>query len=109
MPSEPVELSWSYYPARIAQGTPLDKKRRIIGGAPQALSDLGYPQRDFVDRLSTRPPTSEEIEGLELPEEVPVIRQFRVIYSDNAVPVEVSIIVKGGHLYELKYKQVISS
>jgi GntR family transcriptional regulator len=106
---EPVELVWSYYPYHIAKGTPLERKRKIPGGAPKILSDLGYPQREFIDRISTRPPTTEEIEGLQLPEEVPVIRQFRVIYSNDPQPVEVSIIVKGGHLYELKYRQPISS
>jgi GntR family transcriptional regulator len=106
---EPVELSWSYYPLHIAQGTPLAGKKRIRGGAPQALADLGYPQREFTDQLSTRPPTVEEVEGLELPEEVPVIRQFRVIFTDSSQPVEVSILIKGGHLYELKYTQAIPS
>ncbi|MDP4507017.1 GntR family transcriptional regulator [Nonomuraea turcica] len=101
---EPIELSWSYYPASIAAGTPLAERKRIRGGAPQALADLGYPQQNLTDQISTRPPTPEEVEGLELPEEVPVIRQFRVIYSNNMQPVEASILVKGGHLYELKYK-----
>lgn len=105
---EPVELSWSYYPADIAAGSPLAQRANIRGGAPQALSDLGYPQRYFVDRLSTRPPTSEELEGLELPDDIPVIRQFRVIYSDHDRPVEVSVLIKGAHLYELEYREVIS-
>jgi GntR family transcriptional regulator len=102
---DPVELSWSYYPASLSRGTPLASRGKIKGGAPQVLADLGYPQREFTDLLSTRPPTVEEAEGLELPEGVPVIRQFRVIYSDGMRPVEVSILVKGGHLYSLQYHQ----
>ena len=35
----------------------------------------------------------------------PVIRQLRVIYSDNERPVEASVLIKGGHLYELLYRQ----
>ena len=104
---EPMELSWSYYPLSIVAGTALTRKARISGGAPAVLADLGYSQRAFVDRLSIRPPTTEEAELLELPGGVPVFRQFRVVYSDNERPVEVSVLIKGGHLYELMYRQEI--
>jgi GntR family transcriptional regulator len=105
--SDPVELSWSYYPAEIAVHSPLAARTKISGGAPQVLATLGYPQRDFVDRLSARAPTTEELQALELPDDVPVIRQFRVIYSDDRRPVEASILIKGAHLYELSYHQTI--
>ncbi|GLZ29908.1 GntR family transcriptional regulator [Lentzea sp. NBRC 105346] len=105
---DPVELSWSYYPAKIAKGTPLAGRGKIPGGAPRALNDLGYPQRDFVDRVSARLPTTEEMETLALPDDVPVIRQFRVVYSDDGHPVEVSVLVKGGHMYELQYRDRVS-
>jgi GntR family transcriptional regulator len=104
---EPVELSWSYYPVELAVGTPLAGRGKIRGGAPQVLADLGYPQREFTDRLSVREPTTGELEALDLPADVPVIRQFRVIYSDDKRPVEVSVLIKGGHLYELLYHQAI--
>ncbi|WP_375782477.1 hypothetical protein [Streptosporangium becharense] len=52
-----------------------------------------------------RQPTTHEVEELDLPIEVPVMRQFRVIYSNNQRPVEVSILIKGGHIYELSYQQ----
>ena len=102
---QPVELSASYYPADIAADSSLAKHAKIRGGAPQALSDLGFPQRSFVDRISARPPTVEEAETLDLPEGTPVIRQLRVIYSDNQRPVEASVLIKGAHLYELLYRQ----
>lgn len=104
---DPVELSWSYYPAEIAVPSPLAARNRITGGAPHALAALGYPQRDFVDRLSARAPTTEELQALELPDDVPVIRQFRIIYSNDRRPVEASILIKGAHLYELSYQQTI--
>ncbi|MET9343463.1 GntR family transcriptional regulator [Nonomuraea sp. NPDC003804] len=105
---EPVELSWSYYPLTIAAGSPLAGRKKIRGGAPQALAELGFPQRRFVDHISTRQPTPDEVEGLNLPTDVPVFRQFRVIYTDAGRPVEASILIKGGHLYELEYRQPIS-
>lgn len=105
---EPVALSWSYYPATIAAGSPLASRAKISGGAPQALNDLGYPQRRFVDRVSARPPTTEELLGLELPDGVAVIRRLRIIYSDHDVPVEASVLINGAHLYELEYRETVS-
>lgn len=104
---EPVELSSSYYPLSFAAGTPLARKAKIPGGAPRVLTDLGLPERAFEDRISVRHPLREEIDALELPFNVPVFRQFRVVFSDDEQPIEVSILVKGGHLYELLYRQEI--
>lgn len=105
---EPVELSWSYYPLNIAGGTPLAGRAKIVGGAPQVLAELGYPQLEFTDRISSRPPTTEELEALDLPNDVPVIRQLRIVRSEGGRPVEVGIQVKGAHLYELLYQESIT-
>lgn len=104
---EPVDLSSGYYPASIARGTKLETAPKIKGGAPKVLAELGYPQRWFVDDVSVRPPTSEEVQLLELPDGVPVMRQSRILYSDNDVPVEAMVLVKGGHLFVLRYRQPI--
>jgi GntR family transcriptional regulator len=104
---QPVELSASYYPAEIAADSSLSKPVKIRGGAPQALADLGFPQRNFVDRISARAPTTQEVETLNLPDGTPVIRQLRVIYSDGDRPVEASVLIKGAHLYELLYRQSV--
>lgn len=106
--SEPVELSWSYYPAAIASGTELAERKKINGGAGRALADLGFPQRTLVDRVSARMPTVEEVEMLSLPPYVPVLRQLRVVRSLDDRPVEVSVLVKGSHLHELRYQQRIA-
>ncbi|MEU8380648.1 GntR family transcriptional regulator [Streptosporangium sp. NPDC048865] len=107
--NEPLELSWSYYPLSVAAGTALTGRGRIRGGAPAVLAEAGYPEREFVDQVSSRLPTTEEAELLELPPGLTVLRQLRVVYSDNARPVEVSVLVKGGHMYELRYRQTITS
>lgn len=104
---EPVELDWSYYPLSIVAGSPLTRRQKIRGGAPQTLAELGFPQREMVDTVSVRMPTTEEIETLDLPD-VPVMRQFRVIYSDDRRVVEVSELIKGAHLYQLRYRQAVS-
>lgn len=106
---QPVELAASYYPAGIAAGSSLAKPAKIRGGAPQVLADLGFPQRTFVDRISARQPTVAEAETLALPSGTPVIRQLRVVYSDDGRPVEASVLIKGAHLYELLYHQTVET
>jgi GntR family transcriptional regulator len=96
----PVQMDWSYYPLDLVTSVELVGPR---GSAPRALAEMGYPQCYFVDAVSARMPTTEEVDLLELPN-VPVIRQFRVVYSDGDRPVEASILVKGSHLYELAYR-----
>lgn len=104
----PAELSWSYYPLDVAEAAGITERKKIRGGAPAALAAAGFPQATaFNDRLSWRAPSTREAELLELPGDVPVLRQFRVIdsFTHPSGPVEVSILVKAGHLYELEYRQ----
>ncbi|MDA0565260.1 GntR family transcriptional regulator [Streptomonospora sp. S1-112] len=98
-----VEVDWSYYPLSLARGTELAGPRRIREGAQRVLAEAGHPQRYHVDKVSARMPTPEEADLLSLPN-VPVLRQFRTVYTDADRPVEVSVLVKGTHLYELHYR-----
>lgn len=102
---DPVELDYSYYALALVAGTDLAGKRRIKGGAPRVLAELGHPERRFSDKVSVRMPTTEEIEILDLPE-VPVFRQFRTVFSES-MPVCVNIMIKGGHRYDLVYWQTV--
>ncbi|MEV8114147.1 GntR family transcriptional regulator [Streptomyces xiamenensis] len=101
---EPVELATSYYPRELADGTAIAELRKIRGGTPALLAELGYPPRRTVDRVSARIPTQRECEALRLPGDLPVLRVLRVVYSDRERPIEVSVMAKAGHLYELQYE-----
>lgn len=101
---EPVELVKSYYPLDIARGTAMTERRRIKGGTPTLLAELGHPPRRSVDRVSARVPTQEQYEALRLPSSLPVLRTLRVVYTDDERPIEVTIMVKAGHLHELQYE-----
>ncbi|MFF5159781.1 GntR family transcriptional regulator [Streptomyces sp. NPDC000348] len=101
---EPVELVKSYYPLSIARDTDLTAKRKIRGGTPTLLGRLGFPPRLSVDRVSARVPTQEQYQALNLPSDLPVLRTLRVVYSDDERPVEATVMVKAGHLYELQYE-----
>lgn len=102
----PVEICRSYYPMTVAAGTELAGMRKIKGGTPRVLTELGFPEVWFSDTVSTRLPTTEELEMLGLPAEVPVLRQFRVTRSTGDRVVEVAVLVKAGHLYEIHYPRV---
>jgi GntR family transcriptional regulator len=104
---KPLEVDRSYYPLAIVAGTELAGRKRVKGGAPRVLAEAGHPQRYFVDRVSTRPPTTEELELLGIPQTVPIIQQLRIIYTDHDRPVEVSVLAKPGNLYELRYQTTI--
>ncbi|MBV9011715.1 MAG: UTRA domain-containing protein [Pseudonocardiales bacterium] len=101
-------MSWSYYPMDLVTGTALTGQRKIKDGAPAVLAELGHPQRYFTDRVTARLPTSEELEALRLPVDVPVLRQFRVIHSDTR-PVEAVILIKGTHKYEAVYHETVAA
>jgi len=101
---EPAELAWSYYPVEIARGTPLAESRRIRGGAPAYLAERGLRPEETVDHVSVRLPTTGEFVGLELPDDVPVLRTFRVVLAAGRRPIEVSVLVKAGYAYELEYR-----
>ncbi|SOD84959.1 GntR family transcriptional regulator [Streptomyces sp. Ag109_G2-15] len=101
---EPAELVKSYYLLDIARGTPLMERRRIKGGTPALLASLGHPARQSVDRVSARVPTQEQFQALRLPSSLPVLCTLRVVYTDHGRPIEVTAMVKAGHLYELQYE-----
>ncbi|MFF1412414.1 GntR family transcriptional regulator [Streptomyces sp. NPDC058289] len=101
---EPSELVSSYYPPDLARGTALAEPRRIRGGTPTLLTGLGFPPHRSVDRLSARVATQEQYTALRLPGDLPVLRTLRTVYSAAGQPLEVTVMVKAGHLYELQYE-----
>ncbi|MEV7728446.1 GntR family transcriptional regulator [Streptomyces sp. NPDC087917] len=103
---EPAELVCSYYPPLIARGTPLAEFVKIKGGTPTLLTQLGHPPRRSVDRVAARIPTQEQCHALRLPSDMPVLRTLRTVFGDDDRPVEATVMVKAGHLYELQYEFV---
>lgn len=101
---EPAELVSSYYPLDLARGTALAEKRRILGGTPTLLAELGHAPARSVDRVSARIPTQAQYRALRLPGDLPVLRTLRVVLDEGGRPVEVTVMVKAGHLYEIEYE-----
>ncbi|BCJ43527.1 GntR family transcriptional regulator [Actinoplanes ianthinogenes] len=98
---EPAELSWSYYPLPLARGTALAGPDPLPDGS---LAALGYPVRHATDQVSVRPATVAEFIALRLPEDIPVLRQFRIGYTDGGRPVEVTVMIKAGQQFEIRYE-----
>ncbi|MFE2838485.1 GntR family transcriptional regulator [Streptomyces mirabilis] len=105
---EPTELARSYYPLNLAEGTAMMERRRIRGGTPALLSELGFPPREFVDEVSSEIPTEDEVVALELPKDMPIMLTFRVVYSDGERPIEVSLLAKAAHRYRMRYRLAVS-
>ena len=103
----PAELVWSYYPSDIASGTRLADRRKIPGGSPALLEQMGYPTRGQDDVWGTRLATTEEYLLLELPADIPLLDLFRVVYSDGRRPIEVTELVKPGHIYKASYSLTV--
>lgn len=101
---EPCELVKSYYPLELARGTAMMHKKKIRGGTPALLAEAGYLPRRTVDRVSACIPTQEQHEALELPSDLPILRTFRVVLSNDDRVIEVTEMAKAGHLYELQYE-----
>lgn len=101
---KPCELVEVYVPADLAAGTEITENRKIRGGVGRVLADSGWPTLRCVDKVAARWPTPEQARALRLPTKLPVLRTFRVTYSNNDRPIQVEIMAKAGHLYELEYE-----
>jgi len=105
---EPVALCDSYYPAGLAEGTPIAQERKIRGGVHALIEDPAGPVRRriarSVDDLTSRMPTPGEAAALKLPQGVPVIRVLRTVFDTEDVPVEVQDTVAAGDRHEFRYE-----
>ncbi|MGZ0231145.1 UTRA domain-containing protein [Streptomyces sp. CPS1] len=88
-----IELADSYYPMPIASGTALMEKRKIKGGAPTLLAQLGYQARRISEDLEFRPASESERAGLALPAGAHVLTLLRTTFAEDGSPFEVQFMV----------------
>lgn len=99
------EITASYIPKSIADGTELATGVKLKGAVPTALKRLGYPPRTpALEWVDTRMPTAEEARILQMPPGVPVFRILRLTKTDGDRPVEVLELILPGHKYRMEYK-----
>lgn len=88
-----IELADSYYPLPIARGTALAEKRKIKGGAPTLLAQLGYHPRHVSEDLEFREADDSERSALGLPEGASVLTLLRTTKAEDGNPFEVQLMV----------------
>ena len=105
---EPVALCDSYYPAGLADGTPIAQARKIRGGVHALIEDPSGPIRRriarSVDDLVSRMPTPQEAAALRVPQGVPVTRILRTILDAQDDPVEVQETIAAADRHEFRYE-----
>ena len=104
----PIELAHSYWPADVADGTPLATTAKIRGGAVSLLADLGYRPGVVTEDVQTRPPTREEAEALQLTDNTDwALTLTRTITTPDGRPYEVSVMVSPGRVGRLHYSMKV--
>jgi GntR family transcriptional regulator len=88
-----IELADSYYPLEIARGTALLETKKIKGGAPTLLAQLGYTPRHVTEDLEFREPTAAEQAALSLPDGSNVLTLLRITKPEDGSPYEVQLMV----------------
>lgn len=105
---QPAEVAHSYWPASIADGTPLAHAEKIRGGAVSLLADLGYRPGLVSEVVQTRPPTKEEAKVLQLTDNSEwILVLTRTISSPDGHPYEVSVMVSPGRIGRLHYSMKV--
>lgn len=83
----PVRIATSYFPLRVAEGTPLTAPDFVPGGLQAALTELGYRFGSATETLTARLPGAYEAEALLLDAGTPVVQVVRSSYGTDGTPV----------------------
>lgn len=70
----------------------------------RASADASGTAVEYVDHLTARAPTSEEMLTLHIPEEVPVMRLFREVVDAAGDVIEVQVFIEPAHLCQRQYR-----
>jgi GntR family transcriptional regulator len=99
---QPWSLQASYYPMDLAEGTELMAPADIARGTTRVLQDLGHAQVSYVDELSTRMPTPDEVTALRLGAGTPVLVYVRTGWTTDR-PVRVTRTIFAGDRNRVVY------
>lgn len=104
----PIQTAISWEPLALTGGTPIELPEDGAAVGVVARFDLIDLHIDSVaEELTARPPTADEVEALELPPGVSVMRQQRTYYVGDR-PVETADIVMAGHRTVLAYRLAVT-
>lgn len=100
---EPHNFADSYYPRDISEGTLIEHPADIPQGVIAYMAELGYVQIRYLDELSSRMPTRQEAERLQVLPGVPVLVHQRTGYTAER-PVKVTVTIWPGDRTNLVYE-----
>ncbi len=90
---EPYEISDAYFPMRLVDGTEIMSPGDISRGAGRILTEKGHRQVRFRDEITSRMPTPDEAERLDLGPGTPVSVHVRTGYDAEDLPVRVLVTI----------------
>ncbi|MDT3399011.1 UTRA domain-containing protein [Streptomyces sp. B1866] len=100
----PVELTDTYYPARVAAGTPLCGTAKIRGGAVALLAALGHVGRRVREDVEARMPDTAERAALRMDPGEPVLTLTRVTLDAEDRPIQADLMTMPAHRRRLRYE-----
>jgi GntR family transcriptional regulator len=100
---EPWSIQDSSYPMDIAQQAGLLAPHDLPGGTVRAMAEHGHVEVGYRDELTTRMPTPEEAQTLDLAAGVPVLTYVRTAYSKER-PVRLTETIFAGDRNRLVYE-----
>jgi len=100
-----VQLSISYLPYSLVQGSPVEDPSREPwpGGTIAQLETVGIRVTTILEEVSARPPLPAEAQDLELKMGTPVLLLARTMFAGDT-PVTVSDVVMAADQYTLSYR-----
>lgn|GEM_PF-1426121 len=99
----PCELTDTYYPPAIAQGTRLAGTAKIAGGAVTLLAGLGYVGVRAREDITARLPSEEEAAALETEASQPVLQLLRLTLDAKERPIQADRMVMPAQRQRLRY------
>lgn len=100
----PCQLADSYFSESLVRGTPLMEPRDVAGRGG-ILASIGHPQARFVDEITIRMPTKDEVERLGgLQTGTPVAEHVRTGYGKDDTPLRVMVTTVPGDRNVLVYE-----
>ncbi|MFI7205348.1 GntR family transcriptional regulator [Micromonospora aurantiaca (nom. illeg.)] len=101
---EPTQLSVSYEPLAVTEGTPVEwPEDGSVKGVVARMDTIGVRVDEVVECVSLRSATAEEVEALNLPART-FVHTIERTYTAGGTPVETADIVLPGGRYELVYR-----
>lgn len=90
---ETVQVSTSVIPMALVAGSPLAGADRIASGVYAAFDELGHTPTTLTEEVTSRAPTPEEAETLELAQGMSVLEVQRVTRDQDGRPIELVRVV----------------